>query len=60
MEWLKRLLKEEDGGAPIECMLIAAIIVLGILISRGDSSRPASYLTDLFPDLFAAVAGLWR
>jgi Flp pilus assembly pilin Flp len=56
MERLKKFLKEEDGVAPINYMLIAAIIVLGILISRNDPSRPASYLTDIF----TAVAGLWR
>jgi Flp pilus assembly pilin Flp len=56
LQWLKKFLKEEDGLAAIEYMLIAAVIVLVILISRNDPSRPSSYLTDIF----TALAGLWR
>jgi Flp pilus assembly pilin Flp len=36
MECLKKFLKEEDGSAAIECTLIVAIIVLGILIAITD------------------------
>jgi Flp pilus assembly pilin Flp len=33
MEWLKKLLKEEDGVTAIEYTLIAVIIAIGILVA---------------------------